>query len=59
MTLTAKENITFTFGDPETSVTCANAGDELELLEDLGNVLNVKNKQGNYFYVTKEQVDGL
>lgn len=55
MTLTAKDDIKFSFGEIDGSWTAAQAGDELELLEDLGETLNVRNK-GVDFYVSREQV---
>jgi hypothetical protein len=58
MALTAKEDIKLSFGEVEGGVTAASKGDELELIEDLGNTLNVKGKDGIDFYVTKEQVNG-
>jgi hypothetical protein len=56
MTLTAKEDIKFSFGEMEGGCTLAHKGDALELLEDLGDTLNVKNAAGVDFYVTKDQV---
>lgn len=55
MTLTAKADIKFSFGEMDGTWTAALEGDELELLEDLGDTLNVRNK-GVDFYVTREQV---
>jgi len=58
MTLTAKEDIVLSVN--ETPITVAHKGDTLELVIDAGgDIIEVKNSKGTYFYTSKDKVNGL
>ncbi|WDS62075.1 hypothetical protein [Pseudomonas phage D6] len=44
----------------DTPITVAHAGDTLELVLNAGgDIIEVKNSQGTYFYTSKDKVNGL
>lgn len=58
MTLTAKEDIVLSVND--TPLTVARKGDTLELVTNAGgDIIEVRNTDGIYFYTSKDKVNGF